>query len=134
MKSYSHNILVAEDDPTISLVVAIILRKLGHKVEVVDDGREAIVAFDARPDHYDIVFTDHDMPEVSGLEFIDHLRAKNFGGRVIVMSGSLSDDLMHAYLAKRVDKILQKPFTLEMLSTSLGELIQQWREEGTGGK
>lgn len=119
---------MAEDDPAISLIVSTILRRLGHEVYVVADGKEAIVEFTARPDHYDILFTDHDMPLATGLELIKYLRANGFAGKIIVMSGSLSDELMQAYLARRVDKILQKPFTLEMLSTTLTDLLAQWRD------
>lgn len=120
---------MAEDDPAISLIVSTILRRLGHEVQGVANGKEAIVEFTAKPDHYDILLTDHDMPLVTGLELIKYLRANGFDGKIIVMSGSLSDDLMHAYLARRVDKILQKPFSLEMLSTTLSDLLAQWREE-----
>ena len=120
---------MAEDDPTICLIVPMILRRLGHEVDVVADGKQAITEFTAKPDHYDILLTDHDMPLVTGLELVKYLRANGFEGKIIVMSGSLTDDLMHAYLGKRVDKILQKPFTLEMLSTSLSDLLEQWREE-----
>ena len=121
---------MAEDDPTICLIIPMILRRLGHEVDVVRDGREAITEFTAKPQSTTTsCFTDHGMPVVTGLELVDHLRANGFNGKIVVMSGSLTDDLMYAYLAKRVDKILQKPFTLEMLSTTLSHLLAQRREE-----
>jgi CheY-like chemotaxis protein len=98
-------------------------------VDAVSDGAEAIALFTARPDHYDILITDHSMEDVSGPQLIDHFRAQGFAGKIIVMSGSLTDELMHDYLTKRVDKILQKPFTTEMLSSTFRDLLEQWKDE-----
>jgi CheY-like chemotaxis protein len=128
MKKQAFNILMADDDATIRLVVPMILRRMGHTVDAFGDGSEAIVQFDADPSRYDILITDHTMPRVTGMELVGHLRAKGFKGRIIVMSGSLTDDLMHDYLAKRVDKILQKPFTLELFSATLNDLLDQWKD------
>ena len=68
------------------------------------------------------------MPGMNGLEMVRHLRKNGFEGRIIVMSGFLTEELIVAYKAGRVDKILQKPFTLESLSSSLGDLFEQWAD------
>jgi|ERR1700677_2427741 len=136
MKTHSYNILLAEDDPAISLIVSTILRRMGHSVEVVHNGKEAILEFTLRPAHYHILITDHDMPMVSGLEVVQHLRKNEFAGKIIVMSGSLTEELLHSYRSRRVNKILQKPFTLQTLSNSLSELFDRWHgnpgEEDSG--
>lgn len=131
MKNHAFNILIAEDDPAISLVVATLLRRMGHTVEVAHDGKEAIVCYSTNPGAYEVLITDHDMPNVNGLELIQHLRKNGFDGRIVVMSGSLTEELLVAYRSRRVHKILQKPFTVESLSTTLRELLAQWNEEHT---
>ena len=130
MKLPPFNVLVADDDPNIAVVVPMILRRLGHNVEAVADGKEAIALLAAHPGHYDVLITDHSMKEVSGPELVDHFRAHGFRGKIVVMSGSLTDEWMHSYLAKRVDKILQKPFTMELLSSTFRDLFDNWKDEG----
>ena len=60
------SVLVADDTPTNGLVARKMLEKLGHNVDTVLNGVEAIEAVTAR--RYDIVFMDISMPEMDGLE------------------------------------------------------------------
>jgi CheY-like chemotaxis protein len=126
MKNRLFNILVADDDPAIRTCVSAILHRRGHTVDVVDNGNEAMNLFTLKPDYYDILITDHNMPMVSGLELVHYLRKSNVNTKIIVMSGSLTVELMNAYQNKRVDKILQKPFMLENLSSALNGILEQW--------
>ena len=58
-------ILIAEDNNTNRLVLTHQLRKLGHHVDAVADGREALEAVRSRP--YDLLVMDVMMPEMDGL-------------------------------------------------------------------
>ncbi len=131
MKNQSFNILVADDDEAIRFVVSVILRRHGHTVEVVDNGNEAIELFALKPDYFDVLITDHNMPLVSGLELVHYLRKNGAQTRIIVISANLTSELISAYQNKCVDKILQKPFTQENLSFALNDILKQWK--GTAG-
>jgi len=119
MKAQPFNILLADDDPVIRKLVESILVNLGQNVEVVTDGKEAIEVFTRRPGVFDMLITDHSMPHANGLELVRYLRANGFEGKIIVISGSLTPELEALYLARHVDKILQKPFTMERLRETL---------------
>jgi len=127
MKTKHFNIIVADADPEIQIVVSAILRRHGHTVEVVDNGKEAIELFALKPDFFDILITDHNMPLVTGLELVHHLRKSGVQTKIIVMSGSLTNELMSAYETKRVDKVLQKPVMLENLASTLNNILEHWR-------
>jgi hypothetical protein len=60
---------------------------------------------------------------------VQHLRKNGFEGRIIVMSGSLTPELIKAYKAKRIHKILQKPFTASVLIHELKGLFEHWKTE-----
>ena len=129
MKKRSFNILVADDDPSVCLVLSIILRRLGHQVETVYDGKEAIQFLTSKPGHIEVLITDHRMPLVSGLALVQYLRKNEYDGKIMIISGYLSDELLIAYREKKVDKIIQKPFEVEELSSLLGGTLEQWAEQ-----
>ena len=122
------SILLVDDDPSIRLAVESILKHLGHTVEVAMDGKEAIEAFTRGPEAFDLLITDHSMPHATGLELVRYLRANGFGGKIIVVSGSLTTELEALYRAKQVDKILQKPFTMERLRETLEEIFSKLKK------
>jgi CheY-like chemotaxis protein len=70
-------ILVAEDNPVNQEVVAAMLRKRGHKVDVVATGRAAVDA--AARQRYDVVLMDIQMPEMDGFEATHAIRATPAG-------------------------------------------------------
>ncbi len=66
-------LLLVEDIPANHLVVAIMLRREGHRVDVAESGPEAIRMVQATP--YDLVFMDLNMPGMSGYDAAGHIRA-----------------------------------------------------------
>jgi PAS domain S-box-containing protein len=60
-------LLMAEDNPTNQAVARRLLEKMGHSVEIVDDGRQALDRL-ARPHAFDAILMDCQMPEIDGYE------------------------------------------------------------------
>lgn len=67
------NILLAEDEPDIQLIVRIALEDAGHDVMVVDDGQAAVEH--ARDARFDVVLLDVMMPRLDGLGACEQLKA-----------------------------------------------------------
>ena len=70
-------ILVAEDNPVNQEVVAAMLRKRGHSVDVVPNGRAAVDR--AARERYDVILMDIQMPEMDGFEATHAIRATPAG-------------------------------------------------------
>jgi PAS domain S-box-containing protein len=71
------HVLVAEDNPVNRKLVTTLLRKRGHKVKAVENGRKAVAAIQSATDtDFDVVLMDLQMPEMSGFEATRAIRER----------------------------------------------------------
>jgi signal transduction histidine kinase/CheY-like chemotaxis protein/streptogramin lyase len=80
------SVLVAEDNSVNQTVVSRFLEKKGHRVKVVNNGREAVAALER--ESFDLVLMDVQMPEMDGLEATSIIRAREqaTGGHLPVLA------------------------------------------------
>lgn len=109
-------VLVAEDDPSISLIIKTILQKEGYIVSVVTDGREALQMIATNPP--DLLITDIMMPYTSGLELTGTVKANAQKSiDIIVLSGMGQEDIVIEAFKLGADDFLTKPFSNAELLT-----------------
>jgi two-component system, chemotaxis family, chemotaxis protein CheY len=115
-------VLYADDVRELRDVVRISFSRDGHGIECVDDGQLALnrVMVDSG---FDLIITDHHMPNMNGLELVTHLRALDFPGKIMVFSSELSPGVAAEYQRLQVDRILYKPVYPSMLRQTLAELF-----------
>lgn len=105
-------------------LVSIVLGKEGHIVDTVPNGAAALEHLThVSPDHYDLVITDHHMPEMNGLEFVRNLRRQEFPGKILVFSSEVSHEVRDKYLQLEVDRLLPKPIFPAQLRQTMRELF-----------
>jgi CheY-like chemotaxis protein len=86
------------------------LSRQGHHIECCVDGREAYERLAAAPDNFDVLITDHHMPNMNGLELLGSLRRSlSFRGKIVVFCSELSPQVSGAYAEFNVDAFLKKP-------------------------
>lgn len=117
-------ILIAEDERITRASLARQLQSWGHTVTAAEDGAGAWQLF--RSAEFDLVLTDWEMPGLSGLELIQHIRAAGASFVYIIMLTGRSEkaDLVKGIEAG-ADDFLSKPFDREELRVRLlaGERI-----------
>lgn len=79
------NILIVEDDPSLSALLAAYLSKAGFTVTTARDGREMRQALEMAP--VDVALVDIGLPGEDGFELTRHLRAHSAGMGIIIVSG-----------------------------------------------
>ena len=65
------------------------------------------------------------MPRSGGLELVRKLRARNYTGKIVILSGYLSPENIGTYEELAVDEVVRKPFD----SGELREVIASLEEE-----
>ncbi len=117
-------LLVVDDNPVNLRVAARMLEKLGHRVDVAVNGREALAA--VAEASYAAVLMDCQMPEMDGFEAtmeIRRLEGLNRHTPIIAMTaGAMSGDAEKC-IAAGMDDYLTKPVNLAALSAALGRWI-----------
>src|SRR4051812_29813018 len=122
-------ILFAEDDRQMRESISVLLTDAGFLVDPAENGSEALQRFREAPLEYDVIITDHDMPELDGLGLVGKLRQANFRGKIIVLSGGLSSPNADAYSALEVSQILTKPVRSGALIDAIYETCKCQRNE-----
>ncbi len=114
----SQRILVVEDNPDVAESLAMLLRALGHVVEVVPDGASALAA--VRCCHPDVVFLDIGLPDMDGYEVARRLRAE-YGPalHLVALTGYGQEADRRRAHETGFDRHLLKPATVEALERAL---------------
>ena len=116
--SATFSILIAEDNAINQKVIERMVQKLGYRVNLVANGREAIEAITALGHApYSLIFMDCQMPEMDGFEACRQIRKLNTGVRIpiIAITANAMKGDRERCLAAGMDDYVSKPFKQEDL-------------------
>ena len=121
----THRILVVDDEPDITALVAYHLAKSGYRVSTAATGADALKA--AREERPDIVVLDLMLPGLSGYEVLGELRkreeTKDVG--VILLTARREEADRIRGLSLGADDYLTKPFSPHELALRVGALLRR---------
>jgi YesN/AraC family two-component response regulator len=98
---------------------------MGYRVLTAEHGAAALEIWKQRSAEVDVLLTDVIMPQMSGVELAQQLRAQDPELRVLFMSGYTDDMIARHGLRPGEISILEKPFTAESLASKLRNVLDK---------
>lgn len=104
-------ILVAEDEDAIREFVVINLKRSGYEVLDVNNGSDALAAYDAHSGDFDIALLDVMMPGMDGISLCRELRRRNSNLGIIMLTAKSQEMDKVNGLMNGADDYITKPFS-----------------------
>lgn len=104
-------VLYAEDQKTLQLLTATLLKKQGAEVVVASDGAEALELY--QPDQFDFVLTDIMMPNMDGYGLTTALRERGYTGKIVGLTAATIGLETDQLITAGADATLSKPVDIK---------------------
>jgi len=124
-------VLVIEDEPTVSTLIADVLREEGMEVNVFADGQKALES--TRGCSYDLAMCDMNMPGMDGPDFFAELAAAQnpLRERILFVTGDAIGQRTQEFLERVQLPHVAKPFRVEELCLAVRKML--WGQLQTAG-
>jgi PAS domain S-box-containing protein len=123
----AETILLVEDEAGLRKLAREMLLKQGYRVVQASGGPEALRMWGQNPEGIDLLLTDVVMPQMSGRELADQLKAARPDLKVLYMSGYTHDVIARHGVLDSETAFLQKPFTHDALGRKVRALLDETR-------
>jgi two-component system chemotaxis response regulator CheY len=109
-------VLLVEDDGFALRLAQSILRNLGiGAILTARDGEEAIRVLESESTKVDLIVSDWNMPKLSGLDLLRHVRKTWHNMPFLMLTGRASEDFVLAAREYGVNAYIVKPFSPDQL-------------------
>lgn len=117
----AERVLLVDDEAPLIQVGEQILAQLGYEVTTCGKSTEALAMFSQNPHDYDLVVSDHAMPDMTGVEMAKEMKQIRPDLPIIIMSGFGDVPTQEKARKIGVNEFLSKP----VFSKELGEAIRR---------
>jgi len=128
----NERVLLVDDELSIVRMLQSMLEELGYRVKARTSSVEALAAFQAGPENFDLIITDLTMPNMSGMELSKEVTEIRKEIPVILCTGFseiLSEEKQRAV---GIRKIIMKPVVRMELAKVIREVLSDTFEQGAG--
>jgi CheY-like chemotaxis protein len=125
MTQANREILLVDDAPVLRNIMKAQLQRMGFsRIHEAPDGREAMKILHAT--RIDLVISDWNMPVMSGFELLREIRASEMLKDIpfIMVTAEATEARISMAMQLKVDELILKPFTLEILERKIIRVIQ----------
>ena len=116
-------ILVVDDTPVNLVVAKGMLKVTESQVDTSESGEDALEMM--KKEHYDVVFLDHKMPGMDGIETLKHAKKYAEGTKFIALTANAGGNARAEYIAHGFDDYLPKPFKSDEMMRIMKECLNR---------
>jgi PAS domain S-box-containing protein len=131
LRGEGQHILYLDDEEALVLLSTRLFERLGYRVSGYTKAPDALAAFRAAPDSFDIAVTDYSMPGASGLDVARDLLEVRADLPIVLASGYITDELQAHALQIGVRHLLYKPNTVEELCEVVHRLVGDFARQAS---
>jgi PAS domain S-box-containing protein len=125
VRGQQEHILFVDDEPSLVRIWTATLQQVGYRVTGCADGREALEIFQAKPDAFDLVVTDHTMPQMTGEVLARELRRLRPDLPIILCTGFSHTMTEDAAKSLGIQAFLMKPVGRSDLCLTVQRLLSE---------
>jgi FixJ family two-component response regulator len=109
MATSSGIIAIVDDDVDVLDSLEFLLEAEGFSVEIFSSADAFLRQFQERHEHFSCLIVDHHMPECTGLELVNRLRADGHSISVMLITAALTPGISRTAAEIGIEKVLAKP-------------------------
>jgi CheY-like chemotaxis protein len=125
----TETILLVDDEDMVLNVAGDMIKTMGYTVMTASDGSTAVNTYRDQHQRIDLVMLDMVMPDMSGGDVFDEIKKINPQAKVLLSSGYSLNGQASRIMERGCNGFIQKPFTLDEISTLLRQILGQSRKK-----
>ncbi len=125
--AYRPHVLLMEDEMNIAKGLEMVMREEGYEVDLADTGQGALDKF--RASEFDLLVADLRLPDMDGMDVVQHVREKRPRTNVVIITGYPSVSSAVEAVRMGVSDYLRKPFTEDEFKTAVKSALKEKEKE-----
>src|SRR6056297_3119086 len=121
MQTKNKKILIAEDDQSISRLIAYKFEKEDYNTKVIEEGDKVLA--EIKDDNYDALILDLMLPVLDGMQVLKKIKDENIKLPVLVLSAKSQEEDILKGLSAGADEYMTKPFRPDELLLRLKKML-----------
>ncbi len=117
------HVLYVDDDQALVFLIARVLKRKGFTVTAFNDPNEALQAFQAKPNAFDLLVTDYNMPGFSGIDLLRQVKLIRPDLPVALASGYVTPELEQSAMREGASALIYKPDDVSEFCETVQRLI-----------
>jgi PAS domain S-box-containing protein len=117
-------VLIVDDEAVVRQIAQIALERAGYQVLTAADGPTGLTMLEEHKDAISLVLLDMGMPEMSGKEVLNKIRASGSKVPVVICSGYSEPEVLRQFANCDFTAVIQKPFKSKELPEGVGRALK----------
>ncbi len=131
-KGRGERILYLDDEESLVILAGRMLERMGYRVSGFTNSAQALAAFEAAPDDFDLILTDLSMPGASGMDVAKAILSIRPDIPVLLASGYVRPEDVESARVIGIREVIWKPHTVAEMGDQLAQQLEKLAVAGRG--